>query len=70
MVDLLKSVDNLHQLFIVSKVEVKENTGKEYDYSTITVTKAEGHKCERCWTIVDEVDEDLLCPRCHNILKK
>lgn len=70
VVELLNTVDNLHQLFIVSKVTVKENSGKEYDYSTISVTKAEGHKCERCWTIVDEVDEDLLCPRCQGVVKK
>ncbi|MBF0715855.1 isoleucine--tRNA ligase [Gemelliphila palaticanis] len=70
VVELLNTVDNLHQLFIVSKVTVKENNGKEYDYSTISVTKAEGHKCERCWTIVDEVDEDLLCPRCQGVVKK
>ncbi|QWQ38925.1 isoleucine--tRNA ligase [Gemella sp. zg-570] len=70
IVNLLKSVDNLHQLFIVSKADVKENGGKEYDYTAVSVTRAEGYKCQRCWTIVDEVDEDGLCPRCHNILKK
>lgn len=70
VVELLQSVDNLHQLFIVSKVTVKENSGKEYDYSKVLVTKAQGHKCERCWTIVDEVDENILCPRCQDVVSK
>lgn len=70
VVEALNSVANLHQLFIVSKVVVKENAGKDYDYSTITVSHAEGAKCERCWNIVDEVNEEGLCPRCAAILNK
>lgn len=70
VVELLNSVDNLHQLFIVSSVEVKENDGVAYDLATIKVTKAEGHRCERCWNIVEEVNEEGLCPRCASILNK
>ena len=70
VVELLNSVDNLHQLFIVSSVEVKENDGVAYDLATVKVTKAEGHRCERCWNIVEEVNEEGLCPRCANILNK
>lgn len=69
-VKLLSSVDNLYQLFIVSKVVVKENSGKDYDLVTVTIAKAEGTKCERCWTIVDEVNSDTLCKRCEEVLKK
>ena len=70
VVELLNSVDNLHQLFIVSSVEVKENDGVAYDLATVKVTKAEGHRCERCWNIVEEVNEEGLCPRCASILNK
>lgn len=70
IVELLNSVDNLHQLFIVSSVEVKENDGVAYDLATVKVTKAEGHRCERCWNIVEEVNEEGLCPRCASILNK
>ena len=70
VVELLNAVDNLHQLFIVSKVEVKENDGIAYDLATVKVTKAEGHRCERCWNIVEEVNEEGLCPRCASILNK
>lgn len=70
LVELLKSVDNLHQLFIVSKVDVKENDGKDYDNATILVDKANGERCERCWNIVESLDENGLCPRCAKILKK
>ena len=70
VVELLNSVGNLHQLFIVSSVEVKENDGVAYDLATVKVTKAEGHRCERCWNIVEEVNEEGLCPRCASILNK
>ena len=70
VVELLNSVANLNQFFIVSKVEVKENDGVAYDLATVKVTKAEGHRCERCWNIVDEVNEEGLCPRCASILNK
>jgi len=70
VVELLNSVDNLHQLFIVSSVEVKENDGVAYDLATVKVTKAEGHRCERCWNIVEEVNEEGLCQRCASILNK
>ena len=70
VVELLNSVANLNQFFIVSKVEVKENDGVVYDLATVKVTKAEGHRCERCWNIVDEVNEEGLCPRCASILNK
>ena len=70
VVELLNSVANLNQFFIVSKVEVKENDGVSYDLATVKVTKAEGHRCERCWNIVDEVNEEGLCPRCASILNK
>lgn len=70
VVELLNSVANLNQFFIVSKVEVKENDGVVYDLATVKVTKAEGHRCERCWNIVDEVNEEGLCQRCASILNK
>ena len=70
VVELLNSVDNLNQFFIVSKVAVKENDGVAYDLATVKVTKAEGHRCDRCWNIVDEVNEEGLCPRCASILNK
>ena len=70
VVELLNSVANLNQFFIVSKVEVKENDGVAYDLATVKVTKAEGHRCERCWNIVDEVNEEGLCQRCASILNK
>lgn len=66
--ELLNSTPDLHQLFIVSKVEVKENSGKEYELSQIKVSKAEGHRCERCWNIVEELNENGLCQRCSSIL--
>ncbi len=68
---LLENLDvNLAQVFIVSKLEIRsEGYGvfKDKDIS-IDVLPAEGKTCERCWTIVDHVDENGLCDRCHKIV--
>jgi isoleucyl-tRNA synthetase len=59
----------LHQLLIVSKVivETKEELPKK-DYIGVKVNKSTGHKCNRCWNYVDELEGDI-CVRCSNILK-
>ena len=44
---LQKAQDELAAAFIVSEVTVTDNGGE----LAITVEKAEGEKCERCWTI-------------------
>src|SRR5699024_4469675 len=45
--------EELTQLFIVSAVEVREETGEglpaESIGGTIAVSRAPGEKCERCW---------------------
>ena len=59
--------DDLPMLFIVSQVSL-EQTGAEADVLGVDVARAEGHKCARCWRIVDAVssdpDTDGLCDRC------
>ncbi len=61
---------NLAQVFIVSKVEIKKEGFGSFktDDISIDVTFAEGTTCARCWTIVETVDDDVLCPRCHDII--
>lgn len=59
---------NLQQIFIVSQFEIKEGNG-EYTFEnlSIDVEKAQGHNCDRCWQVVDEV-QDGLCSRCDAIV--
>lgn len=56
--------------FIVSAVEVHQGS---QDGIQISIEKAEGEKCERCWSISKSVGEDTehpaLCARCREILK-
>jgi isoleucyl-tRNA synthetase len=76
--DLLASVDdNIAQLFIVSQYEfggadVPEQALKLND-AAVVVEKAEGEKCERCWTISTEIGENeahpTLCPRCASVVE-
>ena len=62
--ELLNGLDsNLAQLLIVSQLELKEA-----DSFKCLVEEAKGHVCERCWTVVESVDEDGLCPRCRKIV--
>ncbi|MBE6838200.1 MAG: isoleucine--tRNA ligase [Ruminococcus sp.] len=78
--DLVSSLaDRLAEVFIVSKVEVIKGTDGEVDLGftkpdgtvgglKITITKAEGEKCERCWTFSETVGKNAehptLCERC------
>ncbi len=77
--DFIRSVEQeLPAVFIVSKVQVEKGTaggfkGEEVDGLFVTVAKADGEKCERCWTYEESVGSDsqhpTLCARCAAILK-
>lgn len=53
----------LAQWFIVSNVELTAGETVEVD-----VEEAQGYVCPRCWNIVETVDEDGLCTRCHHVI--
>ncbi|MGG0667103.1 isoleucine--tRNA ligase [Sporosarcina koreensis] len=67
------------QFFIVSKFE-EGNEGTmpadaiQLDAATVLVEKADGEKCDRCWTISETVGMDAdhpdLCSRCAGVVKK
>lgn len=63
---------NFAQVFIVSSFEIVGNelNGETYESGQIEVQPATGVTCERCWQVVDHVDEDGLCERCAKIIKK
>jgi isoleucyl-tRNA synthetase len=60
---------NLANLFIVSQVEMEEAEGP----LTVTVNRAAGAKCERCWTYSESVGtlavHPGVCERCAEVLK-
>ena len=66
---LKKAESELAAAFIVSEVEIIDNGGE----LEITVEKAEGEKCLRCWTISKTVGQNSehpsLCARCCKILE-
>jgi isoleucyl-tRNA synthetase len=59
----------LPMLFIVSQVELKESVDGA---TTVTISRADGVKCERCWRYVKSVSNDPawagLCDRCQGAL--
>lgn len=67
------------QFFIVSKFEEGSEgempaSALKLDAATVLVEKAEGEKCDRCWTISETVGNDgdhpTLCTRCAEVVKK
>ncbi|MBQ9982200.1 MAG: isoleucine--tRNA ligase [Oscillospiraceae bacterium] len=77
-------VSELAEIFIVSKVEVFADGNGEFDAQTlgasgqasditVTVEKATGEKCERCWTYSETVgkcaEHATLCARCAAVVK-
>lgn len=66
---LKKAENELATAFIVSEVEIVENSSE----LEIKIEKAEGEKCERCWVISKTVGENsehpTLCSRCCDNLK-
>ncbi|HDV6016392.1 TPA: isoleucine--tRNA ligase [Staphylococcus pseudintermedius] len=70
----LEGFNDLHQLFIVSQVELVEDTkGEAYQHGTIEIAKAYGEKCARCWNYSESLGSvgelDDLCPRCQEVVK-
>lgn len=70
-----KFTDELPEIFIVSKVELKGGKGEfsgELEGVTIDVIAATGEKCERCWKFSESVgthdDHPTLCDRCHSVI--
>jgi isoleucyl-tRNA synthetase len=71
--------DSLPDLFIVSEVEFGKAAGKymlasdEIENFKVSVEKADGGKCERCWKYSTSVGSDSanpnICARCAAVLK-
>jgi isoleucyl-tRNA synthetase len=58
--------DDLPMLFIVSEVELRPGSG---DGLQVTIEKASGVKCERCWRYVAAISTDSgICDRCQDAL--
>lgn len=66
--------ESLKEIFIVSAVEIEKSgegkfAGEKNTDITITVEKAAGEKCERCWSYSEDVsDNEKICNRCRKIL--
>lgn len=69
-----ENLDILQIVFIVSALELKEESRKESKEISINVEQAEGEKCERCWMYSTTVGEDkenpTICHRCSEHIKE
>ena len=66
--------DQLRYVFIVSAVTLEQKSGNGTGPVTVSVSKADGQKCERCWNYSVHVGEDKnypgVCERCSAVLKE
>ena len=64
---------DLPGLFLVSQVQVLFDPAVAGEEIQVTVLKASGQKCERCWNYREEVgkhkEHQTLCDRCVDVLK-
>lgn len=78
LADFLKSeLKSLPEIFITSAVEIADGEGEfkgDVKGLSITVNKADGEKCERCWKFSDTVGQDsehpTLCAHCAETMKQ
>ncbi len=76
--DFLKSVENeLPEIFITSYVTVEKGEGEvkgDVEGLSVTISKAQGEKCERCWKYSDTVgncaEHPTLCAHCAEVMKE
>ncbi|MBS3680122.1 isoleucine--tRNA ligase [Ornithinibacillus massiliensis] len=73
---VINSINDVHQLLIVSEAVVKEQSEEaaEYRYVDVLVEKHPAEKCERCWVASDTVGQNekhsTLCSRCADVVEK
>ena len=73
---LTKVKEALATVFIVSQVEIKKGTDGQYKGNveglSVSIEKADGQLCPRCWMYSDTVGSDPkhpdLCARCAQII--
>ena len=78
LADFLKSeLKSLPEIFITYAVEIADGEGEfkgDVKGLSITVNKADGEKCERCWKFSDTVGQDsehpTLCAHCAETMKQ
>ncbi|WP_047984951.1 isoleucine--tRNA ligase [Ornithinibacillus californiensis] len=74
--DVLNSINDVHQLLIVSEVVVtnQSDATRAYRHVDVVVEKHSGEKCERCWVASDTVGEHTthttLCSRCAEVVEE
>lgn len=76
--DFLKSLEaQLPEIFITSYVAVENGEGAvkgDVEGLSVTVSKADGEKCERCWkyshTVGENSDHPTLCSHCADVMKE
>jgi isoleucyl-tRNA synthetase len=71
---LKKHEGELRYLYIVSQVKLAQAAGNGSRPISVTVSKADGEKCDRCWNysvhVGDDKDHPTLCERCSTTLEQ
>ena len=73
--EVLENIPYLHQMLIVSGVELVDefDEAKEYNYVKVAVKYHPGEKCERCWVVSETVGKNenhpTICERCADVVE-
>lgn len=66
--ELLLSMHDLAQLFIVSKATIEDGQGTyDFEHVSVDVHAAKGDVCARCWQVTS-VNDEGVCERCETVL--
>ncbi|MDV3165160.1 MAG: isoleucine--tRNA ligase, partial [Candidatus Phytoplasma australasiaticum] len=65
IIETLKIQDCLHQLLIVSEINIIKSSKLE-----IKIIKATGKTCPRCWNVTNYNNSNELCNRCNSVIKQ
>ncbi len=62
----IEKIKDLNQILIVNSFEKFNSFDKsdEYNSAFIKIKKKNGFKCERCWNIFNELENNEICRRC------
>ncbi|ALD66668.1 isoleucine--tRNA ligase [Spiroplasma cantharicola] len=64
----IKEIKDLNQILIVNSINFSDLKGKiNSKVANVSVELKQGLKCQRCWAIFDQLNEDI-CQRCFNVI--
>ncbi|WP_338984600.1 isoleucine--tRNA ligase [Spiroplasma endosymbiont of Diplazon laetatorius] len=66
--EFIKQIEDLNQILIVNSINFLESKNEiNSKVANVSVELKQGLKCQRCWAIFDELNDDI-CQRCFDVI--